>query len=257
MRSRLLLIVSFVAGGCALAWPLFANPDSIEVWQKYSGPTLSLILLPIALALVASDLLSQQLNTRTIALVGIITALAVAVRPLGAGVAGIEPMWAVFIIAGRALGAHIGFVLGVSAMLTSALITGAIGPWLPYQMLLAAWIGCIAGLLPKATGKIEVLILTIYAAVSGFLLGWFLNLWFWPTTGGLVNGIGFDPTSSSIERISAWIHFSLITSAGFDLPRSILSATLVALAAAPLLKVLRRFNRKVEVVLTSTASPAP
>ena len=257
MRSRLLLILSFVAGGCALAWPLFANPDSIEIWQKYSGPTLSLILLPIALALIASDLLSQQLNTRTIALVGIVTAIAVAVRPLGAGVAGVEPMWAVFIIAGRALGAHIGFVLGVAAMLTSALITGAIGPWLPYQMLLAAWIGCGAGLLPKARGRFEVFILTVYAVISGFLLGWFLNLWFWPTTGGLVNGLGFDPQASSIERINSWVHFSLITSAGFDLPRSILTGTLVAISSAPLLKVLRRFNRKVEVIITQPSATTP
>ncbi|MEN9693368.1 MAG: hypothetical protein RLZZ330_1012 [Actinomycetota bacterium] len=257
MRSRLLLIVSFLAGGCALAWPLFANPESIDLWQKFSGPTLSLILLPIALALIASDLLSQQLNTRTIALVGIITALAVAVRPLGAGVAGVEPMWAVFIIAGRALGAHIGFVLGVTAMLTSALVTGAIGPWLPYQMLLAAWVGCIAGLLPKANGKIEVAILTAYATVCGFLLGWFLNLWFWPTTGGLVEGIGFDSTASTFERISAWVHFSIITSAGFDLPRSILTGILVAIASGPLLKVLRRFNRKVEVIITQPTTSTP
>jgi energy-coupling factor transport system substrate-specific component len=256
MRSNLLLLIGFISGACALGWPIFASSDSIATWQQYSGPTLSIILLPIALALIASDLLSQQLNTRTLALVGILTALAVAVRPLGAGVAGIEPMWAVFIIAGRALGAHIGFVLGVTAMLTSGFVTGAIGPWLPYQMLLAAMIGCGAGLLPAVRGRLEVWMLTAYAAVMGFLLGWFLNLWFWPNTVGLQPGIGFDFTDSPIERISAWVKFSLISSAGFDLPRSLLTAILVAITATQLLKVIRRFTRRVEVSHSAEQSRA-
>lgn len=256
MKSNLLLLIGFIAGGCALGWPLFASSDSIATWQQFSGPTLSIILLPIALALIASDLLNQQLNTRTLALVGILTALAVAVRPLGAGVAGIEPMWAIFIIAGRALGSHIGFVLGVSAMLTSGFVTGGIGPWLPYQMLIASLIGCVAGLLPNFQGKLEVFMLTIYALISGFLLGWLLNLWFWPNTAGLQPGIGFDAAESPIERLSAWVHFSLISSAGFDLPRSLLTGALVALSSTQLLKVLRRFTRKVQVSHTLTDQSA-
>ncbi len=247
-RSNFLLAISFIAGSFALGWPIFASSESIETWQQYSGPTLSLILLPIALALIASDLLSHQLNTRTLALVGILTALAVAVRPLGAGVAGIEPMWAVFIIAGRALGAHIGFVLGITAMLTSGFVTGAIGPWLPYQMLLAAMIGAGAGLLPKFSGKSEVAMLTAYSAVTAFLLGWFLNLWFWPNTSGLQAGLGFNPLDNPLERVTAWVNFSLISSAGFDIPRSLLTATLVGLSAGQLLKVIRRFTRQVQVI---------
>ncbi len=253
MRSHILLLIAFIGGVSALAWPLFASAESISVWQQFSGPTLSIVLLPIALALIASDLLSQQMNTRTLALVGILTALAVAVRPLGAGVAGIEPMWAVFIIAGRALGAHIGFVLGVTAMLASGMVTGAIGPWLPYQMLLAAFIGAGAGLLPNLKGKLEVAMLTTYAAVTGFLLGWFLNLWFWPNTFGLQPGLGFNPLDSVNERISAWIKFSVISSAGFDLPRSVLTAALVAVSSASLLKVIRRFTRQVEVSHSTSA----
>lgn len=247
MKPKLLLIVGFVSGICALGWPIFASSQSIQTWQQLSGPTLSIILLPLALALIASDLLSQQLNTRTLALVGILTALAVAVRPLGAGVAGIEPMWAVFIIAGRALGAYLGFVLGVTAMLTSGFITGAVGPWLPYQMLLAAIIASGAGLLPKASGKTEVWMLTAYAAITGFLVGWVLNLWFWPNTIGLQAGLGFDPAQAPLERLESWVRFSIISSAGFDIPRSLLTAALVAITSAQLLKVIRRFTREVQV----------
>ena len=51
-----------------------------------------------------------------------------------------------------------------------------------------------------------------------------------------------------IERVTAWVNFSLISSAGFDIPRSLLTATLVGLSAGQLLKVIRRFTRQVQVI---------
>jgi len=54
-------------------------------------------------------------------------------------------MLIVMIIGGRVLGPGFGFVLGLLAMLGSALVTGGVGPWLPFQMLGAAWIGLGAG----------------------------------------------------------------------------------------------------------------
>ena len=43
-----------------------------------------------------------------------------------------------------------GFVLGALTMFASALITGGVGPWLPFQMFGAAWVGFFAGCLPRA-----------------------------------------------------------------------------------------------------------
>jgi len=54
-------------------------------------------------------------------------------RPLGAGVAGIEPMWAVLILGGFALGPGFGFVLGSVSLFASALITGGVGPCSPFK----------------------------------------------------------------------------------------------------------------------------
>ncbi len=35
--------------------------------------------------------------------------------------------------------------MGVYTIVVSALITGGVGPWLPYQMLVTGWVGMSAG----------------------------------------------------------------------------------------------------------------
>ena len=49
------------------------------------------------------------------------------------------------ILAGAAFGPRFGLLLGLSAMAVSAVVTGGIGPWLPFQMLALAWMGAGAG----------------------------------------------------------------------------------------------------------------
>ena len=85
-------------------------------------------------------------------------------------------------IAGRVFGPGFGFALGCTTLFASALITGGVGPWMPYQMFGCAWVGLFAGLLPPATGRREVLMLALYGALSGYLFGFMLNLSFWPFT---------------------------------------------------------------------------
>ena len=184
------------------------------------------------------------MSVKTLAIAGIVIALAAAVRPLGAGVGGIEPMWLILIVAGRVFGAGAGFVIGASAIFISALLTGGIGPWLPYQLVCAGWIAMGAGLLPVVSGKLEVLLLIFYGSVATFLYGWAMNLWFWQTLQGLDPAIGYDSAAEASERISAWIRYNLATSFGFDAGRAAFTAALLALGAAPLLSALRRAHRE-------------
>jgi len=88
--------------------------------------------------------------------IGVLSALGAAVRPLGAGTAGVETIFFLLIVSGRALGPGFGFSLGCTTLFASALITSGVGPWMPYQMFACAWIGLGAGLLPKATGRREI-----------------------------------------------------------------------------------------------------
>ena len=43
-----------------------------------------------------------------------------------------------------------------------------------------AFVGLLAGLLPRVKGKAEVLMLAGYGSLSGYLFGFLLNLQFWP-----------------------------------------------------------------------------
>ena len=82
--------------------------------------------------------------------------------------------------------------MGVLTLFVSALITGGVGPWLPYQMITAGWIGLFGPLarlpvrLARAEGtRWEVLWLGLVGGVWGFAYGMLTNLWFWPYAVGL------------------------------------------------------------------------
>ena len=59
-----------------------------------------------------------------------------------------ELVFFLLILAGRVFGPGFGFVLGCTSLFASALMTAGVGPWLPFQMLVSAWVGMGAGLLP-------------------------------------------------------------------------------------------------------------
>ena len=90
------------------------------------------------------------------------------------------------------LGRGFGFVLGAVTLFASALLTGGVGPWLPFQMLGAAWVGFGAGCLPPAPRPARGRgCVAAYGAFAGIAYGFLLNLWFWPFTGGLASGLSF------------------------------------------------------------------
>ena len=129
-------------------------------------------------------------------------------------------------------------------LFASALLTGGVGPWLPFQMLGAAWIGFGAGCLPPARGRSEVGLLAGYAVVVGLAYGLLLNLWFWPFTVGAESALGFvagDPVADNLRRFWA---FHLATSLGWDLPRAFINCLLMVLAGPGVLLALRRAGRR-------------
>ena len=94
------------------------------------------------------------MDSRVLAILGVLSAVNAILRVLSAGTAGVEFVFFLLILAGRVFGPGFGFVLGCTSLFASALMTAGVGPWLPYQMLVAAWIGMGAGLLPRrVTGK--------------------------------------------------------------------------------------------------------
>ena len=110
------------------------------------------------------------MDTKALAMLGVLSAIGAALRPLGAGTGGIEIVFFLLVLGGRVYGPAFGFVLGSTTLFASALLTGGVGPWLPFQMLASSWVGLGAGLLPPARGRAEIALLAVYAGAVGLPL---------------------------------------------------------------------------------------
>jgi energy-coupling factor transport system substrate-specific component len=239
-----LAVVSLV-GLVAFCWPLFVQPGA-ALASRTDAPWLFVVLQPLLLAVVLAEVADGGMDAKSVAVLGVLAAVGAALRPLGGGVAGFEPVFFLLVLAGRALGRGFGFVLGSVTLFASALLTAGVGPWLPFQMLAAGWVGFVAGCLPRATGRAEVALLTAYGAVAGLAYGLLMNLWLWPFTTGLESSISYVAGAPLTENLARFVAFTLVTSLGFDIPRALTTAALVAVASRPVLLALRRAARRAE-----------
>lgn len=243
-QSKAAIALASMIGLAAFTWPLLASPESAAVAHANDAPLLFALVVPVLLLVVLAQVNDGGMDAKAIAMLGVLAAVISALRPLGGGTAGIEPIWVVLILGGRALGPGFGFCLGAISLFASALLTGGVGPWLPFQMLAAAWVGLGAGLLPRARGRRELVLLAGYAAAACIAYGFLLNLWFWPFAAGLPEQLAFAAGAPVSENLVAWFRFCLVTSLGYDIPRATLTVVLILVAGRPVLIALRRISRR-------------
>ncbi len=243
LRARFVLaaVGLFMLG--VFFWPFVIAPGA-ALSSSSNAPLVFAAFIPLVLAVAIAEITAGHLDAKAVALLGIITAVGAALRPLGTGIAGLEPMFFLLILAGRAFGPGFGVLLGTTTMFTSALITGGFGPWLPYQMVAAAAVSGGAGLLPEWRDRHELAALAVYGAFAGMAYGLAMNLSFWPFTLGPSTALSFDVAAAPIDNLRRFFVFSVVTSLGFDVPRAILTATLIVLAGGPILRTFRRAGRR-------------
>jgi energy-coupling factor transport system substrate-specific component len=242
-RSTAAIAIAGVAGLVAFCWPFFITADSVLA-QNTQAPVVLGLLLPAVLAVVLFEIGEGGFDPKAVAMLGVLSAVGAALRPLGAGTAGLETVFFLLVLAGRVFGPGFGFVLGATTLFGSALITGGVGPWLPYQMLAAAMVGLFAGLLPPLTGRAEIALLAAYGFVAGLAYGLLLNLSFWPFTVGARTGLSFiagDPIAANLHR---FVVFDVTTALGWDLVRGSTNAALIVITGPAILATLRRAARK-------------
>jgi energy-coupling factor transport system substrate-specific component len=239
-----LLFLTTVFGAAAFGWPLLIHQVAGQN-TAHSGDALWIFvgLLPLLLAIVMAELSEGAIDAKAVALLGILAACFAALRVASPGINGFEPEWFLLILAGRVFGRGFGFVLGAVAFFASALITGGVGPWLPFQMLAAGWVGFGAGCLPPMRGVPERLLLAGYGVVSALVYGLLINFWFWPFVGSTTN-YSFVPGLGTIANLHRFILFDLTTSLGFDLTRAVTCAILILVLGRPVLAALRRAARR-------------
>ena len=239
-RSSAVLALTSLIGLAAFLWPFFTDPGSaLDTSHSLDAPWLFVLLLPLLAAVVLAELNAGGLDAKAVAMLGMLSAVGAALRALGPGMAGLEPGFVVIILGGRVFGRAFGFVLGALTIFTGALLTGGVGPWMPFQMLGAAWVGFFAGCLPRWTGRAEVAVVAAYGLIAGLAYGWLLNLWFWPFAAYApeVSFVPGDPLTANLTRYAA---FWATTSLGWDVPRGVLTLLLVLLIGRPVMSALRR-----------------
>ncbi|MFE0633061.1 ECF transporter S component [Streptomyces sp. NPDC058864] len=247
-RSVAALTLVSLIGVAAFGWPLLADPGSGLAHSK-DAPWLFALLLPLLLAVVMATIAddAEGLSAKSVAMLGVLAAAGAALRPLGGGTAGIEPMFFLVVLSGRVLGPGFGFSLGALTMFASALLTGGVGPWMPFQMLSMGWVALGAGLLPGAArlrGRGELVLVAGYGAVSSIAYGTVMNLQGWPYLGGMSSGVSFVPGDPLADNLARFVAYCLATSLGWDVPRAVLTAVLVLTLGPFVLRALRRATRR-------------
>jgi energy-coupling factor transport system substrate-specific component len=243
LRSSVALAAVSILGLAAFFWPLL--DPSLLANHDGDAPWLFVSLLPLALAVLYAELSDGVLDAKAVAVLGILAGVDAALRPLSGGGTGFTLVYLLIICGGRVFGRGFGFCLGSLALFASALLTAGVGPWLPFQMIAAGWVGLGAGCLPRLRGRGEIAMLAGYAGVVAFAYGALLNLSFWPFARYYPDQIAFLPHGSVATNLLHWWRFDVTTSLGFDVPAAVGNVVLVVLLARPVLIALRRVARRV------------
>ncbi len=214
------------------------------------------LLVLLCFAVLLLEVQRQAVNTKTVALLGILVAINATLRyvdnliPLPGG---FSPIFVLIVLTGYVYGGRLGFLLGALTLLVSALITGGVGPWLPYQMFTAGWVGITAPFCRRLVGSAgqgagsrrELFILAGFAGLWGLLYGAIMNLWFWPFASGDPTQY-WQPSITLLETLRRYAFFYLLTSLVWDMARLIGNVLLILALGAPLLRALRRFHARFE-----------
>jgi len=258
VRPSLVYALVALIGIGAFLWPFWVQTDTLTP-QAHAGdaPLVAAAVGALAVIVVALEVRRGTMQGATIAILGVLSALAAVLRLFDFPGGG-NGMFFLVVLAGAAFGARFGLLLGLAGMSVSAVLTGGIGPWLPFQMLALAGIGAGAGAAGRITERLpagaEVAALAAYAWCCGFAYGAVMNLWFWPLQidGG---ALSYDPTLAGGALLHRYWAFYAATSLAWDAAGALANATLVIVTGRPVLRSLRRFAHRLAPVVETEPSP--
>ena len=252
--ANIILILASVLGLAAFLSPFFGQPpqqNSLSATAHSGDAMLMLALLGLmALAAIIAGLQSDEINAKTLAVLGALAAVGAIMRFIP-GPGGFSGIFFLPIMAGYAFGAQFGFLAGLITLLASAFLTGGVGPWLPYQMFAAGWTGALPGLLPRgrAGGRVELLLLAGTGLVLGLFYGIIMNLWFWPFVFQPEQAqLYWQPGQGVWGILKSYGLFYAATSLWWDFGRGVGNAALILIFGAPVLRLLRRYQQRFHFV---------
>ncbi len=215
LTALLIALAFFAAAGKQINWSIFS-------------------FLFVAATLAFLFMFSERTlrSTREITLLATLAAIAAAVRLPFVILPGIQPTTVLIIITGLAMGPWSGFVVGALGGAVSNFALGQ-GPWTPWQMLAWGLVGAAAGGVRNLSFMHNPVGIAGFGFVFGYLFGWFVNIWVWTSV--------FYPLS--LENFVA----VQLTSLGFDTAHALGNFVFGLVLGVPLLKVLQRFQKKLNI----------
>lgn len=220
------------------------------------------LLLGLCLLVLLFEVQGPMVNTKVLAVLGILVAINSALRFIETaipGPGGFTPIFFLIILVGYVYGGRVGFLMGALTLLVSALITGGVGPWLPAQMFTAGWVGMSTPVLNRLVRWLghkqsvggpsslnpEIIILACFGLLWGFLYGAIMNLWQWPFIIGPQNQ-AFVAGSGLLTTLQHYLAFYMVTSLIWDAIAALGNVILILAFGAPAIKALRRFQKRFE-----------
>ncbi|MFN2283377.1 MAG: ECF transporter S component [Anaerolineae bacterium] len=250
---RRLLRASIYALTAVIGLLAFLYPVVIS-GQAANTPLLLAFIVGLSFVALLLEVQGDAVNAKFVALLGILTAMNAALRFAEVaipGPGGFSPIFFLIIVTGYVYGGRFGFLLGALTLLVSALITGGVGPWLPYQILTAGWVGLSSPLLRSLICWLhvegrwpEVALLALFGLGWGVLYGALLNLSSW----AFIVGPGAPMPTTLRETLRQYAAFYATTSLVWDLARGFGNVALTLAFGAPTLRVLRRFHKRFSFV---------
>ena len=239
--SRIGLLAASIAGGLLFLLPYLGI-------EAPGGSIPTSVALGTIIALGTIEIGARRLDAKGIALLACLAALAAAMRlALVTGIAGFSPFFFLVLCAGYTFGPSYGFLTGTVAMLVSAIVTGGLGPWLPYQIFATGWVGLGAGLisggLDRRPTRRDFILLAAYGLLAGFAFGAVMDLWDWAFFQGSPD-LGYVAGLGAGGTIARFGQFYLLTSAGYDAFRAVGNAAMILALGPPVLASLARLRAR-------------
>jgi energy-coupling factor transport system substrate-specific component len=248
LNASILVVASLIGLG-SFFYPFFVPQQGRGLGASahaQDAPLIFVVLVILCLAAVLSSLSAGMMNAKLVAVLGVLTAANAVLRAVP-GPAGFTLVFLLPMLCGYVYGPTFGFLLGVFSLGVSAFLGFGIGPWLPFQMFSAGWVGLLSGWLPhlERYPRAEALLLAVWGLFLGFAFGVLMNIYFWPyvfTPGQ--SEIYWQPGLSLGETVQRYLVFYAVTSLWWDLARAIGNLVLLLLFATPVLRLLRRFQQR-------------
>jgi energy-coupling factor transport system substrate-specific component len=238
--SKSILAVAALGALVMFIWPLLMQSPGVN--DASLAQAAFIVMMPILILLVLTEVSAGGISPQRLALLAVLTALNSIVRMLGAGFAGIETAFFLIIIAGYVFRSSFGFAMGMLSLFLSALLTGGVGPWLPFQMMAAGLVGIGAGMLPRLNKTwSQVALLIAYAVLASFTFGALMTLWNWPFLAGVDSGLSYLPGAGVWPNLQRFWQYQILTGGLiWDAGRAVTTAVLIFVTGPALLATLRR-----------------